>query len=217
MRGIDLSHWNGATGESILKDGNVELDFCICKHSEGLTMMDDHYDKYRALAEYRGILHGGYHFYVGNRLTAEYRDHIVDCFFDMYSHGAAMCFIDWERELDVANGRFICSVIDAVKKEFRRTPGIYASYSTFMKRGLAYDVNDSLATYCKTSGIPIWCARYKYKDYRPDISYGAIKTSALQTAVDGVPVDVNQITSTCVYDGRNIDLDYNVAWNYGMA
>lgn len=220
MRGIDLSHWNGDTGKKILADNNVELDFCICKHSEGRTMLDKEYVTFSDIAEDRGILHGGYHFYVGNQCTSEYKKILVDRFAAMYSGGAALSFIDWERELDRTNGIFICDAIEEIRAATGRNVGIYASYSVFTSKNIVENPEASLALYCHAHEIPIWCARYKYSTYRQAIEYSdsnSIPNRVLQSEVAGYGVMVNQITKLCSYQGRNIDLDYDVAWGYGMG
>lgn len=214
MRGIDLSHWNGQSGLDILRDDGVELDFCIAKHSEGETMHDSTFKGYLEAAKERGIMFGGYYFYTGN--VYECFDTIITRIDDML-----MCngfdyypFIDWERDIDSRNATFIFDTIDAIANKLGIKVGLYASYSTLRRIGLVDGSKESVATCCETRGIPIWCARYKVKDYKQQIMWGnnSVAESLLQKDIGGVGVNIHQITSKCIYRGMPISLDYNVAF-----
>lgn len=215
MRGIDLSHWNGQQGLDILRDDSLELDFCIAKHSEGEKMMDSRFDDYLTAARERGMMFGGYYFYVGNVFTDERSNTIINRIDDMLMCGGFNYypFIDWEREIDRANANFIFGVIESIKQKLGVKVGLYASYSVFKRTGLA-EGTETVAKYCREHDIPIWCARYKCKDHVQGLSWGnnAVPSSLLQKSIDGTEVELQQITSKCFYRGVPIDLDYNVAF-----
>lgn len=217
MRGLDLSHWNGVMGCNILRDSNVELDFVIAKHSEGETVRDTMFDRYYSLAHDRCIIFEPYHFYVGNNFTSDRREILVGKLFEMEKFSTSgVVWIDWERELDKGNFEFILRCIEDYENTGGKCiVGLYASYSVFIskaytpKKGSA---DMSLAEFCYNNEMPIWCARYKYRDYSPAIEYGinAIRYECTQPMIGNIPVDVNQISSKCIYKGNTINLDYDV-------
>lgn len=212
MRGIDLSHWNGATGEKILRDSRVELDFCILKHSEGETIQDTMFDRYYSRARDRGVLTEPYHFYVGNNFTADRRNKICERMGDMTRYSTTgIIWLDWERELDKPNFDFIMSCVEQFREKWSYQVGLYASYSILASKKFTKD-NELLAEYLYGQNMPIWCARYKDKGYVQPIDYGEQSPyfELLQPMIGDIPVDVNQITKHCYYDGRQIDLDYDV-------
>lgn len=212
MRGIDLSHWNGVTGEKILRDSRVELDFCILKHSEGETIRDTMFDRYYSLARDRGILTEPYHFYVGNNFTADRRNKICGRMVEMMRVSTSgIIWIDWERELDKHNFEFIMSCVEQFHQHYDTAVGIYASYSVLTNVQYV-DGKMSVAKYLNKKGMPIWCARYKDRGYVQPINYGEKSPyyELLQPMIGDIPVDVNQITNHCYYDDRQIDLDYDV-------
>lgn len=212
MRGIDLSHWNGAVGEKILRDSRVELDFCILKHSEGETIRDTMFDRYYSLARDRGILTEPYHFYVGNNFTADRRNKICGRMVEMArASTSGIIWIDWERELDKHNFEFIMSCVEQFKQHYDTAVGIYASYSVLTNVQYV-DGKTSVAEYLNKKDMPIWCARYKVNNYVQPIVYGNndIDYSLMQIMIGDIPVNVNQFAHRCFYDGRQIDLDYNV-------
>lgn len=217
MRGFDLSHWNGEMGCRILRDSSVELDFVIAKHSEGATVKDTMHDRYKKLAEERGIIFEPYHFYVGNNFTEDRRLLLVNKFAEMAAGSTTgVIWLDWERELDRNNFEFIVSVINAYEElEGRAVVGLYASYSvlvgnTYCPKGCPKDM--TLAEYCYAHDIPIWCARYKHRAYVQGIEYAdnTILFNSMQSMIGDIPVDVNQIATKCQYKGQVIDLDYDV-------
>lgn len=217
MRGIDLSHWNGEMGSKIIRDSKVELDFIIAKHSEGGTIKDTMFHTYYKLSQDRGVIFEPYHFYVGNNFTSNRREDIVAILFQMETFSTSgVIWIDWERELDRANFEFIYACINDFKEQGGKCHvGLYASYSVFAStnytpRGCPADM--SLAEFCDSYGILIWCARYKTNAVLQPIEYGKNITpfDMLQPMIGSIPVDVNQITSRCTYKGNEIKLDYDV-------
>lgn len=214
MRGIDLSHHNGQVGLDIINDQSVELDFVIAKHSEGETIKDTWFDRYIMAADKRGIITGAYHFYVGNKFTKDRLDKITSLMIEA-GQLTGHVFLDWEREVDNLNAEFIFyELIPKVQREVD-TVGLYASHSVFCTAGLIDD-KITIGEYCQSNSIPIWCARYKSKLYRQELYIGMnnVDITKTQPYTSGCKVDINQITSKCKYMGREIDLDYNVAFTY---
>lgn len=71
VRGIDLSHHNGAVDMQAFAD---KIDFLYLKASEGATWRDPMYNTYYAQAKAAGIAVGAYHFFnftIDGRLQAE--------------------------------------------------------------------------------------------------------------------------------------------------
>lgn len=71
VRGIDLSHHNGAVDMRAFAD---KIDFLYLKASEGATWRDPMYNTYYAQAKAAGIAVGAYHFFnftIDGRLQAE--------------------------------------------------------------------------------------------------------------------------------------------------
>lgn len=212
MRGIDLSHWNGTVGLDVIKDKDVELDFVILKHSEGQNISDTMYHRYLIDAQNRGVAVHGYHFYVGNVLTDARRDMIIGRLRDIASTSHGIAFIDWEREIDALNADFIFKTIEEYMRQDGRKCGLYASYSVFNRTDLFAD-KKTLAEHCWLNDIPIWCARYKSSKYVPELCYGSVDRKMLQRDAGGnIPVALNQITDKCMYKGREISMDYDVAF-----
>lgn len=212
MRGIDLSHWNGSIGLDVIRDENVELDFVILKHSEGLSIRDTMYDRYCLDAHNRGLAVHGYHFYVGNVLTDSRRDMIIARMADIAHTSGGMAFIDWEREIDALNADFIFKTMGEYMRQTGYRCGLYASYSVFNRTDLFAD-EKTLAEHCQLNDIPIWCARYKSSKYAQELCYGSVDRKMLQRDVGGnILVTLNQITDKCVYKDREISMDYDVAF-----
>lgn len=57
MRGIDISNWQAGISPSAL-----EIDFCICKATEGLGFVDQYCDNWVQECKNSGLLWGFYHF-----------------------------------------------------------------------------------------------------------------------------------------------------------
>ena len=57
MRGIDISNWQAG-----LNVHNLDIDFCICKATEGLGYTDPYCDGFISQCKDKGILWGFYHF-----------------------------------------------------------------------------------------------------------------------------------------------------------
>ena len=71
VRGIDLSHHNGAVDLTLIADS---IDFLYLKASEGATWRDPMYNTYYSQAKTAGIPVGAYHFFnftIDGRLQAE--------------------------------------------------------------------------------------------------------------------------------------------------
>lgn len=212
LRGIDLSHWNGQTGIDLIRDNNIELDFVIAKHSEGGTIMDTWFDRYMSEAKRRRIATAGYHFYVGNNFTSDRRNMIHDRLLKIRCE-AGYAFLDWEREVDDINANFIFNLFTDFAREIDGI-GLYASYAVLNSTFSGFS-GKTVAEVCNDLGISIWCARYKNKEYAPELDYGhiAVPEKMLQRDLkNGIKVDINQITSKCIYNGVEIKLDYNVAF-----
>ncbi len=63
--GVDLSHWNDGVSFSVLKAAGIV--FAFAKASQGTTMVDADYARYRAGAARHGVHFGPYHFFDYNR------------------------------------------------------------------------------------------------------------------------------------------------------
>lgn len=57
MKGIDISNW-----QSNLIPSNLDIDFCICKATEGTGFVDKFCDAFIQNCKSKGILYGFYHF-----------------------------------------------------------------------------------------------------------------------------------------------------------
>lgn len=57
MKGIDISNW-----QSNLIPSNLEIDFCICKATEGTGFVDKFCDAFVQNCKSKGIMYGVYHF-----------------------------------------------------------------------------------------------------------------------------------------------------------
>jgi len=96
LKGIDISNWQG-----VFNYANwPELNFVICKSSEGTTYVDPYCDTNYQAAKQRGLLVGVYHFYRGG-YEAE-----ADFFVNQIRGyvGEAILVLDYEVELGDING-----------------------------------------------------------------------------------------------------------------
>lgn len=74
MRGIDISNWQAGITPS-----NLDIEFCICKATEGLGYVDPHCDEFVSDCRNNGILWGFYHFARENEPEDEARFFYDQC------------------------------------------------------------------------------------------------------------------------------------------
>lgn len=74
MRGIDISNWQAGITPS-----NLDIEFCICKATEGLGYVDPYCDEFVSDCRNNGILWGFYHFARENEPEDEARFFYEQC------------------------------------------------------------------------------------------------------------------------------------------
>lgn len=216
-RGIDLSHWNDRFGLDVINDYDIELDFVIAKHSEGHGMVDNWFSKYREATHRRGIIFSGYHFFNCTAGLDGYAQLIKERLIDIaHVSSSRFVWIDWEHDYTKESYHTILDAIKMFDEEYGDehgiTVGIYSNFSTFYDKSFC-DEGINLAQDLDARGIPLWVARYKSSSYRQDLSSGAeFGAVLLQRRVHRIIPTINQFTDKCWYNGRGIEMDYNVAF-----
>lgn len=90
MRGIDISNWQDG-----LTIYNIDVDFCICKATEGLGYTDPTCDGFIQECKDKGVLWGFYHFARENEPEDE-AEYFYDECRDYFNHGIPV--LDYETE-----------------------------------------------------------------------------------------------------------------------
>lgn len=88
MRGIDVSHW-----QSGLIPNNLDIDFCICKATEGVGFVDKTCNNFITQCIANGILWGFYHFARENKPEEEAQFFYNNCK-NYFNHGIPV--LDYE-------------------------------------------------------------------------------------------------------------------------
>ena len=187
MYGIDISNWQNG-----LIPSSLDIDFCICKATEGLGYTDPSCDGFVQNCIDNGILWGFYHFARENEPEEEAEYFYHECS-NYFGHGIPV--LDYEtNNYDDANWceRFI--------KRLHELSGVWCMI--YMSASYIYKFNDSWIP----EECGLWVAGYPYT--QTDWTY------------DVMPYDIEpwsfaaiwQFTSSLILNGYVGKLDGNVAY-----
>ena len=141
MKGIDISNWQAGIDPS-----KLNIDFCICKATEGLNFVDRHCDGFIQACIKRKIPFGFYHFARNGNPEKEAKYFYDNC---KGYIGKGIPVLDYE--VDNANNRIWC---EKFLKRFHELSGIWP---------MLY-ISASRCPQCAGSWIPgkcgLWCAGY---------------------------------------------------------
>lgn len=221
MRGYDISHHNKEKEIKELLDSDFDRpQYMYIKRSEGLnTVQIDYFERMRAYAHIKGIAVGGYHYINPNAAGKNYgfdfntiasveASRLISLDNDVLQ---LVPMMDVEEKYLLTNVRLLAEYLEKVCDSFFRQGGkkvgIYASYSLLC--------NEAIKEVVKTYDMPVWCARYMYKDTDRNkmTATSTIKdlNRNIQRFVSDIPVAFNQI-GTVYYDNKGIkhNLDCDV-------
>ena len=187
MKGVDISHWDN--GVNI---GKLDIDFCICKATEGVNFKDSCFTKYIEQCKAKNILYGFYHFANHNKPE----DEAIFFYNTCKAHfGKGMPVLDYE----VSNDNNVDWCQRFIKKVYDLT-GIYCMI--YMSASWTSEFENSwIANKCL-----LWVAGYPYKitnwtkDKMPYNIY-PFKSAAIW-----------QFTSTLRINGYDGELDGDIAY-----
>lgn len=142
MQGIDVSNWQNG-----INLNNLDIDFAICKATQGTGYVSPDCDRQMQQAMKRGLLVGVYHYINGAGAEAE-AAHFAKNIKGYL--GKAIIVLDWESNQNSAWGNlgYLETLIKKVKELTGVTPFIYASKSVF-----PWDL-------AKKYGCGTWVAQY---------------------------------------------------------
>lgn len=150
--GIDVSHYQGAIDWSKIGD----LDFAICKATQGITYTDVRFQTNWNALKSQNIIRGAYHFFVSSDDPIAQSKHLLGTVND-YSKGDLPLIIDIENgsiDKDTVDTtqlvQNLLTMLQFIEQNTQVKPIIYTNTS-FVK---SYLSDSRLATY------PLWIANY---------------------------------------------------------
>lgn len=197
LKGIDISHHQNG-----INIANLDVDFVICKATEGVGYVDECCDKFYQSAKKAGKKLGVYHFArpdLGNSAEDE-ADYFVKE--TLGYHKEAMLVLDWESG-DLTNVSWAKAWLDRVYSKTGVKPVIYMSASVMMSSDWSSVVK---------ADYGLWVA-----------SYGTNNGTAQETVFDRYPLKywtfyaLWQYTSKGRLNGYNGNLDLNYFSGDGAA
>lgn len=195
MKGIDISNW-----QYNLIPSDLEIDFCICKATEGTGFVDNFCDAFIQNCKSAGILYGFYHFAGTNDSYSEAQFFYENCKGYIGKGVPVLDYEVWGLNDDVS----WCELFLA---EFHRLSGVWP---------LLY-ISASHCSDFANSWIPQTCGLW-VAGYPPDMVDYPIRDEYVQT-ID-MPYDVYpwefvaiwQFTSSLRLDSYNGPLDGDIAY-----
>lgn len=189
LHGIDISNWQAGITPS-----NLDIDFCICKATEGVNFVDQYCDGFIQDCINHNIPWGFYHFARNNDPNDE-ADFFIENTENYFGHGIPI--LDWEDEQSVW---WVNTFVNRIYNRKGIWCWIYANPWRFNQGGVEEN--------CMR-----WVASYP-NIYKPSIDYDP----GDPPETDGL-VGCWQFASDGQVPGYNGDLDINVfygdiiAWN----
>lgn len=189
LKGIDISHWQKG-----IDLGAIDVDFVICKATEGNGYTDEMCDTFYQKAKSLGKKLGVYHFArpdLGNTAEAEADWFVKET---LGYHKEAMLVLDWESG-DLTNVSWAKAWLDRVKEKTGVKPVIYMSASVMHSADWSSVVN---------ADYGLWVA-----------NYGTNDGTAQESVFDRYPLKywsfyaLWQYTSKGRLNGYNGNLDLN--------
>ncbi|OHX63978.1 GH25 family lysozyme [Flammeovirga pacifica] len=155
LYGIDISKWNGNIIEDIGEQS--DLNFIICRASEGLTIKDDEFHHNWKSIKKKKLIRGAYHFYMTDDDPIEQAKHFTDIIGELDNNDIAPILdiesgsIPEDNPIDVSDLHIdLILFLKEVEKITGRKPIIYTS---------EYFANEYL-TYKRFSKYRLWLAEY---------------------------------------------------------
>lgn len=188
MKGIDISNW-----QFNLIPSNLDIDFCICKATEGTEFIDKFCDAFIQNCKSAGILYGFYHFAGTNDPYSEAQYFYENCLGYIGDGVPVLDYEVWGLNDDVS----WCELFLA---EFHRLSGVWPLL--YISASHCYDFQNSWIP--QTCGL--WVAGYP-KNYMswPD-DYMPYEIGPWEFAA------IWQFTSGLRLDGYNGPLDGDIAY-----
>lgn len=206
IKGIDISHWQGAIGalkySTIPKELGGPIEFIIAKVTEGKTYVDPCFAGFAKDIKNLGKLFGAYHFArpdLGNtakleaaNFVSQIKPYIGKCLLVLDWEGKAVKYTAWAREW-----------LDAVYEMTGVRPLIYMSYNTLKTKRKELDI---IAGCDYGLWLAIWPKDYKSiidgKTKRPNVKIDPWPVLAIWQWAGGIP------------NGVDMDIFYgdSIAW-----
>lgn len=216
MKGIDISNW-----QANIIPSNLNIDFCICKATEGLDFVDKFCDAFIQNCKSAGILYGFYHFARSGKPADEARFFYENCKGYIGEGIPVLDYEVWGVNDDVA-------WCEDFLKEFLHLSGIWPLL--YISASHCRDFTNSwIPQTCGlwVAGYPTEDAYHAYKDEYGRIEgfYKGQKQKESFADIPEMPYDIYpwefaaiwQFTSSLVLPGYNGSLDGDLAYMDAQA
>lgn len=140
MNGIDISNHQGTTGFKVSSIID-QIDFCICKATEGLDFVDKYCDVFVQTLRFAGKHWGFYHFGRNNDAFAE-ADFFIENTINYFGKGIPV--LDWEADQSVD---WVNSFVRRIHEKTGVWPLIYANPWRFNLGGVEPNCGRWIASY----------------------------------------------------------------------
>lgn len=203
LYGIDISHHQP---DNIIRKAVIaysgKLQFVIVKATEGVTHVDNKFDKFMEDAKESKLLRGAYHYVnakngiVVHNAQAEAANFIRT----VRPYGDCLLALDFEDSsvLSQAGADYLGEIAREVRKYTGAPPLIYMSQSVLNR----FDF-----TKAKEVGCGVWVARWKTGRFRPTLDNASINATPGEFGI----VAIQQVANGVEFDGGLVSLDADIA------